>query len=862
MPVMPQLSFTGGELAPSVYARTDLQKYMVGLKTGLNVFVHAHGGASNRAGFEFLYRTKVDADRARLIPFQFNVEQTYALEFGDQYMRVWRDGGLVLESAQNIVSVTIATDTIEITGHGWSNGDWVYASGIVGTLSTILNGKYFKVAGAATDTFTLTDIDGTAIDFAGLAYTSGGNFARVYTLSTPYVEADLPMLKYTQSADTMTIVCNGYDPRNLTRAGHASWSLTSITYAPSISAPATCSASGGTAGSFDFTYRVTAVDESTGEESLAKESTPLASKDKPTTTGSTNIVVTWAAVSGASKYNIYRSDGNATGGIGSVFGYVGSADGSATTFRDWITNPAFDDTSPSTTATTPFSGASDKPGCVMYHQQRLLYGNTVNNPQLIQASQIGNYTNMNASEPTKADDAFSMTIASAQVNQIRHFVSLDDVIILTSGGEFIMRGGEDGVLTPATVQIKPQTYYGCSDVPPIIVGNTILFVQERGSIVRDLGYTLEADGYAGNDLSILSNHLFEGYEIVEWCYSQQPYSIIWAVRDDGVLLSLTYQREHQVWAWTRHTTAGKFESVCCIKEGSEDVVYAIIRRKIGGTWKRYVERLHTRYFADIRDAFFVDSGLSYDPALAIESITLGVSDITIGITGHGYADGDQIDLSDIVAEEPGDGETSLENLNNVRFTVSDSAANSFKLKDRYGNSYVSPTGLTAYESGGYARVCIQTVTGLDHLEGRTVSALNTGNVERDLVVTDGSVTLKAPGSRIHIGLPYTADMETLDIDFSSNEGSSFGRKKSVSEVVVKVQKTRGMMCGPSFAKLKEFKQRNPGYETPLDPIAPRTGEMGIAVESSWKTNGRVCIRQEDPLPMTVQAIVPEVTIGS
>ena len=136
-------------------------------------------------------------------------------------------------------------------------------------------------------------------------------------------------------------------------------------------------------------------------------------------------------------------------------------------------------------------------------------------------------------------------------------------------------------------------------------------IQEKGSRVRDLRYVCEDDKYMGDDMTVMSRHLFEGHTVVDWCYSQEPYSIIWAVRDDGVLLSFTYLREHNVYAWAQHTTDGTFESVCSISEGNEDVVYVVVKRTINGSDVRYVERLHERYFTDIQDAFCVDSGLTY-----------------------------------------------------------------------------------------------------------------------------------------------------------------------------------------------------------------------------------------------------------
>lgn len=996
-----QNSFTGGELTPAAWARADIQKYQFGLRKAKNGFVHAHGGFSNRPGTEYILRTKHADKESRLIPFAFSTQQTYMLEFGDQYMRVFKDGGIVLESGQTISGATQASPCVlTVTGHSRSAGEWVYVQDVVGM--TELNGKFYKIANPTTNTYELTDLDGNNIDSSAYAaYTSGGTSSPVYELSTPYTEANLDTLKYTQSADVMTIVSREYQPRELTRTGHSAWTLSTITFAPQTSAPATGSCSGGSAGSYDLTYRITAVDADTGEESLSKETNTITSKKRPNDGATGGLVdVTWAAVTNASQYNIYRSDS------GSVFGFVGIADASSTTFKDHITKPDFDDPAPGTSATNPFSGADDYPGTVAYHLQRLDFASSNNDPQRTWMTQVGNYKNMNKSVPTKDDDSIVFTIAAQQVNEIRHMVPLRDLVILTSGGEWIAKGSEDGVLTPANIQIRPQTFYGAANVSPVVIGNTVIFVQEKGSIVRDLAYTFESDGYSGNELSILSDHLFRGYTIKEWCYAQAPYSLVWAVRDDGRALSMTYQREHQVWAWTWHETDGEFESVASVSEGTRDVVYFIVKRYINGQWVRIVERMADREFSDIRDAFFVDSGLSYLGApKAIEDVTVessGRRDVTITITGHGFSDGDLIDVSDAIMDQSALKDEDKTQINGRRYQVAESTTNNFKLRTEYAlqNEFTAPddftdgtwstsditvttgqtdpfggtgaakievtatgyaaivesitnakamsfwvkidtsndkgitiggqnsrsvydmdaigdgewhkithiftdddtiAGLGFYEHGsapvtgdiyyiywphanfdgtvpdliqerdgyvdgagfgehvknGYVRTPKETLSGLDHLEGETVSALVDGSPQRDLVVTSGSITLSRAGSRVHVGMPYQTDMETLNLDIP--EANSFGRAKSSSHFTAIVEKTRGMSIGPNENKLYDFKQRSD--EEYNEPTRMTTGEYSSTIAPSWHDNGRIFLRQDDPLPMTVLGVIPEVDIG-
>ena len=598
-----QGSFAGGELSPALYGRTDLAKFNNGLKRASNCFIHAHGGVSNRTGFQFIGRAKVSGSAVRLIPFEFNTTQTYILEFGELYMRVIKDGGYVLETAKNITGATQANPcVITSNAHGFSNGDEVYITGAGGM--TQINGRNFKVANVAANTFELQDLYGNNVNSSAYtAYTSGGTVARVYTVTSPYSASDLALLKYAQSADVLYMTHPSYAVRKLSRTGHAAWTFTTVTFTASISAPTSVSATPSTGGGTAYVYVVTAVKDETLEESVASSS---ATANSATLSSTNTVTVSWSAVTGATKYNIYKDDNG-------LYGFIGSTE--STSFID--KNIAADTTDTPPKARNPFSSADNYPGTVTFHEQRLTFAGTNNKPQTFYMSQTSAFENMNVSSPTKDNDAVTFGIAARQVHQIRHMVPLGDLLVLTSGGEWKISPGSNGdVITPASISVKPQGYRGSSHVPPIVIGNIVLYIQAIGCAIRDLGYKLDADGYVGDDLTVLATHLFEGYTIVDWAYCQYPYSIVWVVRSDGALLSLTYLREHQVWAWARHSTDGSFKSVASVAEGNENALYAVVERTINSQTVKYVERLHSRLFTAVEDCFFVDSGLTYDGSAA------------------------------------------------------------------------------------------------------------------------------------------------------------------------------------------------------------------------------------------------------
>ena len=185
-------------------------------------------------------------------------------------------------------------------------------------------------------------------------------------------------------------------------------------------------------------------------------------------------------------------------------------------------------------------------------------------------SRPGQFKNFDVSFPVSPSDAITGTLVSRQVNQIKHMVSMPNgLIMLTSGGAWQV-SGVGGVLSPSTIQAVPQAYNGCNDMEPLTINYQILYVQQKGTVVRDLSYSFYTNIYTGADISVLSNHLFSGHSLVEWTYAEEPFKIVWAVRDDGALLSLTYLKEQEVAGWAKHTTDGLFKSISSIQEDQEE----------------------------------------------------------------------------------------------------------------------------------------------------------------------------------------------------------------------------------------------------------------------------------------------------
>ena len=928
-----QTSFAAGELSPTLFGRVDLAKYKVGAKTMRNFFVDYRGGATSRPGTEWAGQCRSGTNTTRLLPFKFSTLQTYVLEFGDQYMRVIKDGGYVLESAKTVTSITQANPgVVTSAGHGYAAGDWVYLS-VLGMSQ--VNQQLYQIDNVTANTFTLkSTITGAAIDTTAFTAFVSGTVARVFELVTPYLSSDLGQLKYTQSADVMTLTHPSYAPRDLTRTGHASWTLSLVSFYTSIAAPGGLGVTSSGAGTTYFAYVVTSISE-TGEESVASSTGRVQGVNITTTSGSNTL--TWNQVSGAAYYNVYRATVSPNVDIpeGATFGYVGmtygvqfvdsnitpdytktpprhsnpfakspiskitlTAGGAgyvATTTTCTITDPTgsgaiivpvvvggaivatiildggHDYTAPVVTFGGAGAGAAGTatigyatgtyPATSCYFQQRKMYAASANFPQTLWGSQPGAFSNMDKSIPTTDGDSLNLTISSTQVNDIKFMLPMPGgLVVLTGGGAWQITGTgqQNSAVTPSSAIAVPQAYNGCADLPPIVANYDILYVQAKGSIVRDLSYNFFTNIYTGIDISALSNHLFNPYRLTEWAYAEEPFKTIWAVRNDGKLLSLAFVKEQEVYGWARHDTQGQFKSVAVIQEGIEDVPYFIVRRKVQGFWVQFVERMASRILPEdvapelsAEDAWCLDCALEYPRVYPSAGLTISAASGTVTVT----ADSGVFSVGDVgkVLRAGGGRGTVTGYTSATQVTVTLDVDIVQTIPD---DPDLTPLPVA---SGAWTlQTKTTSVSGLNHLEGKTVWALADGSVVSDLVVTGGVVTLPSAASLITVGLRYTCDLETLNLELADGLGTIQGKRKKLTALTTRMFKTRGLAAGPTFSEVYELKLPVEAYAIPQ---ALLTGDQRIVMSPSYNIEGRICIRQSYPLPATVLAVIPEIELG-
>ena len=532
-----------------------------------------------------------------------------------------------------------------------------------------------------------------------------------------------------------------------------------------------------------------------------------------------------------------------------------------------VTSPGLNYTAPVVTVTSAAGGSSaafgtpvlsglNYPGAVSYFEQRRVFAGTTNSPQQLWMTRSGTESDMSYRLPVKDDDRISFKVAAREANTIRHIVPLQQLMLLTSAAEWRVSPVNSDAITPTTISVRPQSYIGANNVQPSIVNNSMVYCAARGGHVRELGYSWQSNGYITGDLSLRAAHLFDNYEISDMCYSKSPHPLIWFISSTGYLLGLTYVPEQQIGAWHWHDTDGTFESCANVAEGAEDHVYVVVKRTVNGNSVRYVERMASNAFDSIDDCFFVDSGLTYDgnnttaTTVTVSGGTLwGPTELlTITASTSIFAYPATTDVGDAFVFTATDGTQYRLTIESCSSTTVVQARSDKVLAVAFRNVPIS--------NGAFAR---NSVGGLSHLEGKTVSILADGAVMPRKVVVGGSVSIDRAAVKIHVGLQYLSDLQTLPLAINI-EAFGQGRVKNINQAWVRVFRSSGLFVGPTADKLTEAKMRtNEPYGS---PPSLRSDEISVNITPTWAQGGQIYIRQADPLPLTVVGVTIEAVVGA
>ena len=728
-------SFTAGELSSRMQGRTDFQKYFSGCTRLENFVVLPHGPITRRPGTYYVSNVKTQTAKTRLIPFEFSTTQTYVLEFGNQYIRFYKDNGQI---------------------------------------------------------------------------ESGGS---PYEISSPYLTAELFDIKFAQSADVMYICHNNHAVRKLSRTGHTSWTLSEVEFTDGPYLDANISS----------TTMTPSATTGTGITITASSSTFV----------STDVGRFISFSNGYAKITAYGSGTSVTADVKDDFDNTTAVD-------DWKLG--------SWSTTTGF------PSCVSFFEQRLVFAATTNNPQTLYFSKSGDYENFKSG--TNADDAMVYTIASNQVNVIKALKATRTLIVMTTGGEYaVSSGSAQDAITPTNINIRKQSNYGSAGVDALSIGNATIFLQRAKRKIRELAYNFDSDGYQAPDMTILSEHITES-GITQMDYQQEPFSIVWCVRTDGVLAGLTYNRLEQVTAWHRHIFGGKSDTgkniiqqqisftsnatnvnttnntITLSSHGlatGDAVYYYAGSNSIGGLNNSNL------YFVISVDANTIKLATTSGNATAGTAISLtsapgsdttqyiyqGINIYTdiIYSANHGFKTGDvvyydntgtsigglaentkyfigkvddnqfqlytkedlltEVNMTSAHTSEQTDNILTYAKVESLAVISGSEEDQVWVIVNRWINGaekryveYFTPfefnSDLTAFhflDSGlSYSGDNTSSLSGLTHLEGESVSIIGEGAAQNNKVVSSGAVSLDNAIEEANVGLIYTSDLQTMRLD--------------------------------------------------------------------------------------------------
>ena len=863
-------SFAAGEITPALYGRVDLSKYSTGVRTMRNFYVSRSGGAYNRPGTKYC-ATPQDPTRAvRLIRFTTANGVKYQLELGHQYIRPLDQG------------VPIMTGPVQVSSSTSSGTNSTYVLStfggfVVGDQVTI-TGQYSLGAAQRTGAITSMNTGGTSIttniDTSNLGSFQSGSISpvtpKIVTYAAPWTDVQLKSITFTQDGNSIIFASNAFYPQAFTYQSRQQWIFANIGMAPKTATPANLAIS--TALGTAIYFGVTAVDGDTFEESFV---TVIGGNNPPSQTQPMSIQ--WDPVPGAIEYNVYCGLNATNLGFKAVsYGTVFADNGSLQI--DFSDPPPI----PRSFFSVPNSTLPQYPAAVGQFQQRRWYGNigpvsetlptSVPVPlpvptatDRIIGSRIGSPTFFALNRPTGDDDPVNFRMVHKEPQAVRHFMDLGKFVVFTEQGEWIIQGGDSGI-SPSQINPTCVSQNGSSYLAPLQIGNVALYRQNKGSIVRTFGFEFQIEGYRGDDLTTFSKHLVDKQQIVAWDFQKLPDPVVWMARDDGVMLGLTFVPEQAIVAWHRHDFVNGFvEDVC----QSDDRIYLVIRRVINGVTTRYIERLHTRETLPITKAVYVDASLTYD-GTTTGSVTLSGGTI--------WDNGDQVTVTASgitfsAGNLPGAIHVTGTDGTFIRIT---------------GISFVSanvvtgtPSRLVPVTMRNVALTNViqarSIITGLAHLEGQQVSVIGDGFVVSSpnnpsyptLTVTGGQVTLPQAYGVVHVGLPITADLETLNIDTAQGQ-TIMDKQKAITKVSMWVEQTRGLYIGgvpqegtslnalqglePTVTSFFEPKVRySEGFSKPNNLL---TRVIDQNISGAWTSHGRVIVRQVDPLPCAVLSIAP------
>lgn len=808
-----QDSFVRGEISPRLHASASLELYRAALAKCQNYITLPHGGIRKRGGTYFAGEVKTSAKKTRLIPFIFSADQAYALEFGDQYIRVYAYGARV--GTVEIASPYLEADLFDLAYVQSADQMWITHRNYIPQVLTrtahtswsladfaFLDGPYDLINDTATtltpsDTGHLTPKMTSNTAPSGTASTSSGSsgawqmFDRNKTQDIEISGDGDGYVRYRTAGGAHRVVDAYWITTSKVATGSydffTAWEVQGSNDGSSWTTLDTRSGETGWANGetrfYDFPnksafeYHQLVFSGGGGSDALHTVSAELAFH--VAASDQTPFDLTASGTAGINDGNGFQ-----TTDVGRSIRLLG-ADGiwrwakiTSRTSTTVVKIVLYGHALPNTNPITRWRLGTFVPGkyveCGSLYEERLAFSRKFS----VYASKTGALDNFALGE--KDDDALEFIQAGGgQANDIVWIADSDGALLIgTLGGVRALSGsGVDEALTPSSFKNRRSRTFGCSRIRPVDAGQSFLYVTRSRQSIAELTQTAQSR-FTSDDVGQISEHIPKR-GVVELAFQTDPDPLLWFPLLTGELGGYTHQPSEKVRGMHRHEIGGTFagsgwaivESACVTpgQTGNDDL-WLIVKRTIGGVTKRYIEVKTSPFeYSAIGNAFEVDCGLTYSGA------------------------------------------------------------------------------------------AVNTVSGLAHLEGQTVAALADGKVYKGLVVASGQVSLPggATASLWQVGLAYEASADTLELDVGGKDGSIIGRRKKVAKVILSLLETD--TTGLSIQSL----QRGRWEDVRIPSVVPAnglanlfTGNVEVPIDDSWEGRGQIRIRHTNPTPCTIRAFTP------
>lgn len=786
MAVVGQFNFNRGEISPLLKGRIDQEVYRNGLETAKNCFVDTRGPIVRRNGFKFVKEVKDSSKKVRLIPYNYLSTQGYMLEFGHNYIRFYYSGGQVLSGGSPYeVTTTYTQDEVD---------DIQYCQ--VGSTLYLAHPNHYpaKLVRTNTTSWTLsniaaypppTDEYGEVIPYTitpGATTGSGVTF----TSSTPvFLTYDI-----------------GRQIVNLTGTGRAAIvSITSTTQAVCDILEA-----------FPSTSAISA-------NGTKLDLSPIGTfTPSGRTLGSIITVTAGAGAFKAYHLGMYLRINNGKCLITEITsGTVVKAEVQKTLSST--------DASISTILEQPsWSSAYGYPAVIGVSQQRLVLASTTQEPNKIWFSQSSDFENFGEG----TNDADAISINSTLNSNVSWVAALRDTLTGGVGGESSVGSGGSGPLTPSTVGEVIRTREGSGAQIPLLLEGEVFYIKGTKNKILSMQYDYASDSYGSQEVSLTFSHLIED-GIKRISRVRYPSPIVFITLDSGDLVAMTYSKNPQVLGATHITTDGSFEDVQAIVNGLKEDVYALVKRTINGSTKRYIEILDTGTGESNTDGFS-DSYIVYSDPKTISGITKA-NPAVVTCTAHGFSNGDRVKIKNVEG---------MTEINDYTYTVANKTTNTFELSGVNSSSY------TTYTGGGEAHLIVSAISGLSHLEGKEVQVKIDGSEASNQTVSSGSITLDVDAAEVVVGLPYTTEVQGM---LQEQGGANIlqGQLVRFTKPQARIYKsTLPLLNGQFVASRRDTDEMD-------SPVPLYTGDVEYG-NIGWNTNTSLNFSTSSPYPLVLLAM--------